>query len=101
MLDPADLGATFGFTANIVKTSFCCWLPKKGWSGRMETDVDGGYPALCNAGDAQPVHHTAAHLLGEAVLALLPWLDARARVNESIADAGAEVNMLMLEVDEA
>ena len=65
----------------------------------METDVDGGYPALCNAGDARPVHHTAAHLLGQAVLA--PWLDARARVNESIADAGAEVNMLMLEVDEA
>ena len=65
----------------------------------METDVDGGYPALCNAGDARPVHHTAAHLLGQAVLA--PWLDARARVNESIADAGAEVNMLMLEVDKA
>ena len=48
----------------------CWWLPKKGWSESMMTDVHGGYPAVCNAGDARPVHHIAVHLLGQAVLAL-------------------------------
>ena len=48
----------------------CWWLPKKGWSESMMTDVHGGYPAVCNAGDARPVHHIVVHLLGQAVLAL-------------------------------
>ena len=42
----------------------------------MMTDVHGGYPAVCNAGDARPVHHTAAHLLGQAVLALFGTVSA-------------------------
>ena len=52
----------------------------------MKTDVRSGYPGVCDAGegDARSVHHTAVHLLGQAALALLASLDARAGVNELV-----------------
>ena len=61
--------------------------------------ISWGVQMQCREGDARSVYHTAVHLLGQAVLALLAWLlDARVGVNELVllALAGADVDLLVL-----